>query len=126
APLRPSPRPFLPVPTPKPPRPAVSPTTPRALKLKRRPPFTTFATRLMWTTFSFSSVPRSSTIRLGLLGPLCAMCRLPSELEAALARAVCDRAHAAVIQEAVPIEHHPLHALLLAPARPDQPHLLGG
>src|SRR5262249_14645251 len=126
APLRPSPRPFLPVPTPKPPRPAVSPTTPRALKLKRRPPFTTFATRLMWTTFSFSSVPRSSTIRLGLLEPVCAMSRLPSELEAAFARAVRDGAYAAVIQEAIAIEHHPLDALLLAAASGEQPHLLGG
>src|SRR5215468_9779578 len=116
----------LALPSPKPTRPALSPTTTSALKLKRRPPFTTFATRLMWTTFSFSSVPRSSTIRLGLLGPLCAMCRLPSELEAALARAVCDRAHAAVIQEAVAIEHHARDALLLAAASREQPHLLGG
>src|SRR4029077_5332446 len=111
-------------------RPALSPTTTRALKLKRRPPFTTFATRLMWTTFSFSSVPRSSTMRLGLLGPLCAMFRLssgwPSELQAALARAVCDRAHAAVIQEAIAIEHHARDALLLAAASREQSHLLGG
>ena len=45
------------LPRPKPTCPLPSPTTTSALKLKRRPPFTTFATRLMWTTFSFSSVP---------------------------------------------------------------------
>src|SRR5262245_36463813 len=54
------------LPRPNPTRPALSPTTTSALKLKRRPPLTTLATRLMWTTFSFSSVPRSSTIRRGL------------------------------------------------------------
>ena len=45
------------LPRPKPTRPLLSPTTTSALKLKRRPPFTTLATRLMWTTFSLSSVP---------------------------------------------------------------------
>ena len=67
------------LPRPKPTRPLLSPTTTSALKLKRRPPFTTLATRLMWTTFSFSSVPRSSTIRRWLLDPS-APCRVPSEL----------------------------------------------
>src|SRR5262249_51590207 len=113
------------LPSPKPTRPALSPTTTSALKLKRRPPLTTFATRLMWTTFSFSSVPRSSTMRLGLLGPDCAMSRLPSELEAALARAVRHCAHAAVIEEAIAVEHHARDALLLAAARSEQPDLLG-
>src|SRR5262249_23341783 len=116
----------LALPRPKPTRPLPSPTTTSALKLNRRPPFTTFATRLMWTTFSFSSAPRSPTIRLGLLEPVCAMSRLPSELEAAFARAVRDGAYAAVIQEAIAIEHHPLDALLLAAASGEQPHLLGG
>ena len=45
----------LALPRPKPTRPWPSPTTITALKLKRRPPFTTFATRLMKTTFSISS-----------------------------------------------------------------------
>jgi len=35
------------LPRPKPTRPALSPTTTSALKLNRRPPFTTLATRLM-------------------------------------------------------------------------------
>src|SRR5690349_9382736 len=39
----------LPIPT----HPCPSPTTTRAQKLKRFPPFTTFATRLMKTTLSF-------------------------------------------------------------------------
>ena len=45
--------PALPRPTPT--RPRLSPTTMRALKLKRRPPLTTLAERLMNTTFSVSS-----------------------------------------------------------------------
>ena len=44
--------PALPSPTPT--WPAPSPTTTTALKLKRRPPLTTFATRLIWTTRSSS------------------------------------------------------------------------
>jgi len=40
-------------------RPAPSPTTTRALKEKRRPPFTTLATRFRLTTRSVSS-PRAS------------------------------------------------------------------
>ena len=39
-------------PMPKPTRPWPSPTTTMAVKEKRRPPLTTLATRLMWTTFS--------------------------------------------------------------------------
>src|SRR6266568_178533 len=42
-------------PRPTPTWPAPSPTTTRAEKLNRRPPFTTLATRLMWTTLSFRS-----------------------------------------------------------------------
>ena len=42
--------PALPIPAPTVPLP--SPTTTTALKLKRRPPWTTLETRLIWTTFS--------------------------------------------------------------------------
>src|SRR5690349_18718761 len=52
--------PALPRPTPTLPR--LSPTTTRALKLKRRPPFTTLAERLMNTTFSVSSCSCPSCI----------------------------------------------------------------
>jgi len=42
-------------PSPAPTRPFWSPTTTSALKEKRRPPLTTFATRFRWTTFSVNS-----------------------------------------------------------------------
>src|ERR671916_2119918 len=47
----------LALPRPTPTLPLPSPTTTRALKLKRRPPFTTFATRRISTTLSWSSPP---------------------------------------------------------------------
>jgi len=43
------------LPVPNPTRPRVSPTTTTAAKPKRRPPFTTLATRLMLTSLSTSS-----------------------------------------------------------------------
>src|SRR5262245_23234311 len=49
-----------------------------------------------------------------------------SELEAALAGALCHRAYAAVIEEPVAVEDHPGDALLLAPPGGEQPDLLGG
>src|SRR4029453_10403680 len=48
----------------------------------------------------------------------------PSELEAALARAVCQRAHAAVVEEAVAVEDHAGDPLLLAAPGREQPDLL--
>src|SRR5215470_6058961 len=114
-------------PSPKPTRPFASPTTTSALKLKRRPPFTTFATRLMWTTFSLSSTPRSSTMRRWLgPPPICAICVVSSELEAALAGALGDRLHAAVVQESVAVEDDARDALLLAAARDELADLLRG
>src|SRR2546426_976379 len=53
--------------------PLPSPTATRALKLKRRPPFTTLATRLIATTFSIMpspSRPRSPPSRLSPPRPL--------------------------------------------------------
>src|SRR4051812_2853426 len=49
------------LPWPKPQRPLPSPTTTRAAKPKRLPPFTVLETRLMWTSFSISSSPPSSS-----------------------------------------------------------------
>src|SRR5450759_236723 len=73
--------PALPRPTPT--WPAPSPTTTIALKLKRRPPLTTFATRLIWTT-------RSSSV--SLLGSMRATgCSFRPEVEAGLAGAVGER-----------------------------------
>src|SRR6185369_11063430 len=49
------------LPWPKPARPLPSPTTTSAAKPKRLPPFTVLETRLMWTSFSISSSPPSSS-----------------------------------------------------------------
>src|SRR5690349_14268174 len=87
--------PALPRPTPTWPWP--SPTTTTALKLNRRPPLTTLATRLIWTTRS-SSVRRPGSI----LGNGFSLFEL--EVEPALARGVSQRANTAVITEAGSIE----------------------
>ena len=56
------------LPSPAPTCPCPSPTTTTALKLKRRPPLTTFATRLIWTTRSSSvSFAGSILATVGLL-----------------------------------------------------------
>src|SRR5581483_10901214 len=93
------------LPRPTPTRPFESPTTTSAEKLKRRPPFTTFATRLMWTTRSLSSRDSSSFPML--------MERLPecSELEARRTRRFGECAHAAVVHVATAVEYDLLHAL---------------
>src|SRR5436309_12335097 len=116
----------LALPSPKPTCPLPSPTTTSALKLKRRPPFTTFATRLMWTTFSFSSTPWASVMmRRGPPEERSAIYPF-SELESALARALGHGAHAAVVEEAVAVEHDLVDPLLAAAPRGEQLHLLGG
>src|SRR6476469_667933 len=51
------------LPWPKPARPLPSPTTTSTAKPKRLPPFTVLDTRLMWTSFSISSSPPSSSSR---------------------------------------------------------------
>src|SRR5712691_2145845 len=51
------------LPWPKPTRPFSSPTITSAAKPKRRPPFTTFATRLMWTSLSTNSLSSRSRSR---------------------------------------------------------------
>src|SRR5438094_205762 len=116
------------LPSPKPTRPLPSPTTTKALTLNRRPPFTTLATRLMWTTFSFSSTPCAS--RMTRRGPLeelgCGMVDLPSELEAALARPLGDGAHAAMVEESVPVEDDAPDLQLLTAPGDEQADLLGG
>src|SRR5262249_46318498 len=92
------------LPWPKPTRPFWSPTTTSAAKPKRLPPFTTLATRLMWTSLSLNSLSRSSRSRpLSLCGR--ATCLVPLlELQSASARAVGDRLAAAVILVAAPVE----------------------
>src|SRR5436309_5323160 len=68
------------LPCPKPTRPFSSPTTTSAANPKRRPPFTTLATRLMWTSLSVNSLssrsrPRGSRamILIQLVFPCCAL-----------------------------------------------------
>src|SRR5262245_1841631 len=90
--------PALPRPTPTWPSP--SPTTTTALKLKRRPPLTTLATRLIWTT-------RSSSV--SLLGSIRAMALL-LELQAGLSRALGERADPPVVLETGTVEDDALDA----------------
>src|SRR5579862_3332732 len=104
------------LPWPKPTRPFWSPTTTRAAKPKRRPPFTTFATRLMWTSLSTNSLSRSSRSPRCSLRPRRSPPPLPSsrailELQAAFAGGVSERLHAPMIDVAAAIEHDLLDAL---------------
>src|SRR5260370_27088273 len=80
-----------------------------AAKPKRRPPLTTFATRLMPTSFSVNSLssrsrgwrspsPLRPCVRA--IGPL-------SEIEPALAGGVGQGLDPAVIEIGAPVEHHP-------------------
>ena len=84
--------PALPSPTPT--WPAPSPTTIIALKLKRRPPLTTFATRLIWTTRS-SSVSLLASMR-GTSGS--------SEIQAGFASRVRKGLDATVVPEPGAVE----------------------
>src|SRR3989304_2119886 len=84
------------LPSPAPTIPLPSPTTTTELKLKRRPPLTTLATRLIWTTFSS---------RLSFVGSMRAMIP-PLQVEAALAGALGERANPPVISIAAAVEDH--------------------
>src|SRR5262245_21503270 len=86
------------LPRPAPTCPAPSPTTTTALKLKRRPPLTTFATRLIWTTRS-SSASLLGSIRANLGS-------FRSELEAGFAGGIGERLHTPVVPEPGSIEDH--------------------
>src|SRR5690242_6557372 len=106
--------PALPSPTPTWPWP--SPTTTTALKLNRRPPLTTLATRLTRTTFSSSA--RLVASIFGIRTPAYELRHprgrrstawLPghcSEIEAALARRVRELLHATMIEVPTAIEHN--------------------
>src|SRR5438045_4731055 len=91
------------LPRPAPTCPAPSPTTTIALKLNRRPPLTTLATRLIWTT-------RSSSVSLfgSILGTWTAPCR--SEIQAGFAGGLGERLDPPVIPEPGPIEDDALDA----------------
>src|SRR3954451_24179899 len=93
----------------------------RAAKPKRRPPFTTFATRLMWTSLSMNSLgsSRSRERERSRSRGSRAMDHVPSgnrpfvlKLQACFARRIRQRLDAAVIQKAPAIKPHFGHALL--------------
>src|SRR5918993_5410328 len=96
--------PALPMPTPT--WPAPSPTTTTALKLNRRPPLTTLATRLIWTTRSSSA---------SLLGSMRATWVSPLEVEAGFAGGIGERLDPPVVPEPGSIEDHALDAGGLGP-----------
>src|SRR5215212_8550393 len=82
-----------------------SPTTTRAVNEKRRPPLTTLATRLISTTRSWRSSPELEMDRSGAgIEPF----RL--EGEAALAGALGEGLHAAVVAVAAAVEDRGLDA----------------
>src|SRR5262245_32982011 len=121
------------LPWPNPTRPFASPTTTRAAKPKRRPPFTTFATRLMWTSLSVNSLSRSSRSRrsrgsraISLFHFARAAPLSNSEVEAALARGIGQRLDPAVVEIAAAVEHHVLDPLGRGPLRHQLAHRLGG
>src|SRR5438132_4885328 len=86
--------------------PSPSPTATRALNENRRPPFTTFATRLMAMTFSLSSDSRSRRSRRGPRS----LSAIALELQSAFARAVRHRLDASVIVIPGAVEHDPSDA----------------
>src|SRR3954471_20202937 len=133
------------LPWPKPTRPFWSPTMTSAAKPKRRPPFTTLATRLIWTSLSMNSLgsrsaprpPRRSRAppsrsRLGS----CAITVFslfgrsarhhPLEVQATFARGIAERFDAAVVAIAAAVEHDILDALLDRALGNQRAHRLGG
>src|SRR3954452_8390017 len=100
------------LPWPKPTRPFLSPTMTSAAKPNRLPPLTTFATRLMLTSFSANSLssrsrggPSPSRLRRS---PCVRAIVLPSEIQPALAGGVGQGFHPAMIHIGAAIEHDAL------------------
>src|SRR5258708_6181764 len=120
------------LPWPKPTRPFWSPTTTSAAKPKRRPPFTTLATRLMWTSLSTNSLSRSSR-RWGsraislchFIGPTRSLSGF-SEVQSAFARRLGQSLDPAVVEVTAAVEHHVLDALFLGALRDQLADRLGG
>src|SRR5690606_14140750 len=121
------------LPVPKPTRPRPPPTITSAAKPKRRPPFTTLATRLMPTSFSIRSEssrsrsrsrPRSSLCPRAIFRPF----RIPSldsERQASLVGSVGQSLHTPVIDIAAAIEHHGRNARLQRALRDQLANSLG-
>src|SRR5438067_6960793 len=122
------------LPWPKPTRPFSSPTTTSAAKPKRRPPFTTLATRLMWTSLSVNSLSsRSRSRSRSRCRGSRAMSFVPSsvvrhpslEFQSAFTRGVGQRLDAPVIEIASAVEDHVLDALCGRPLRQELADRLG-
>src|SRR5918911_1870070 len=90
-----------------------SPTTTSAVNEKRRPPLTTLATRLISTTRSCRSRPEADTDRSGAAIEVFEGSGL--EVQAALAGALGQGLHAAVVLVAATVEHGGLDAGGLGP-----------
>src|SRR3954453_11622491 len=87
-----------------------SPTATRAVNEKRRPPLTTFATRLISMTRSCRSRPFGLTLSTAIeRTKLAGLPWRPSELQASLAGALGDRRDAAVEAISAPVEDAGLH-----------------
>src|ERR1700680_1614651 len=92
------------LPSPAPTRPEPSPTTTTALNEKRRPPLTTLATRLTWTTFSSRAIP---------FGPICSCLGIWAlELQSCFARGVGQGFDAPVVEVTTAVEHDGVDALV--------------
>src|SRR3954453_7717636 len=110
----------LALPRPAPTWPWPSPTTTSAEKENRRPPLTTLATRLMWTTRSFSSGRSFGLIGAAIHSPHDARAwrdgrNQKVEFEPGFPCAIGHGGDPAVVVEPVPVEDHggDLHVLAL-------------
>src|SRR5207237_735718 len=99
------------LPNPQPTFPSWSPATINALKLKRRPPLTTFAQRLMKTTFSVVSPLAAGVLSVLRSGRLPGFDIAILKFQSAFARGVGQRFHFAMENIAAAIKHHVLHFL---------------
>src|SRR3954451_7453597 len=103
-----------------------SPTATRAVNEKRRPPFTTFATRLISITRSCRSRPFGLTLSTAIEPTKVAgLSRRPSELQAPLAGALGDRRDASMEAVSAPVEDAGLHTRGLAALRQQLADALG-
>src|SRR4051812_22537799 len=97
------------LPAPCPTRPLPSPTTTSAAKPKRRPPFTTLATRLIETSFSTNSLSSRSRSRGRPRSRRCSCAisrTLSLERQPGFAGGIGQGFHPAVKQIAAAVEHH--------------------
>src|ERR1700730_18156467 len=105
------------LPWPKPTRPFSSPTMTSAANPNRRPPFTTLATRLMWTSLSVNSLSsRSRSRAMRMFRSMFRFARAHAragllEFEATLAGGLRKRLDATVIPIAAAVEDHRRDAL---------------